>query len=121
MVLRDYQEKAVEDVRKAWAAGYRRPCLVMPCGAGEKYGKEAAENVMKTAAAVKIIPAKSIYPEVKEKVDISDIAEIPGDEKTKELLIEAVRNAEPVTSLKSAANNHAREEISSITVSTFAN
>lgn len=35
MELRDYQVKAISDVRKAWAAGYRRPCVVMPCGAGK--------------------------------------------------------------------------------------
>lgn len=35
MELRDYQIKAISDVRKAWASGYRRPCVVMPCGAGK--------------------------------------------------------------------------------------
>ena len=35
MELRDYQLKAISDVRNAWAAGYRRPCVVMPCGAGK--------------------------------------------------------------------------------------
>ena len=35
MELRDYQLKAICDVRNAWAAGYRRPCVVMPCGAGK--------------------------------------------------------------------------------------
>lgn len=33
--LRDYQLKAINDVHKAWAAGFRRPCVVMPCGAGK--------------------------------------------------------------------------------------
>lgn len=35
MELRDYQIKAVNDIHKAWAAGFRRPCVVMPCGAGK--------------------------------------------------------------------------------------
>lgn len=35
MELRDYQVKAVSDIHKAWAAAFRRPCLVMPCGAGK--------------------------------------------------------------------------------------
>lgn len=35
MKLRDYQEKAIADVHKAWATGFRRPCVVMPCGAGK--------------------------------------------------------------------------------------
>lgn len=35
MELRDYQIKAINDVHSAWAHGYKRPCVVMPCGAGK--------------------------------------------------------------------------------------
>lgn len=35
MELRDYQISAINNVHKAWAQGYKRPCVVMPCGAGK--------------------------------------------------------------------------------------
>ena len=35
VLIGDYQLKAINDVHKAWAAGFRRPCVVMPCGAGK--------------------------------------------------------------------------------------
>ena len=35
MELRDYQIKAINDVHSAWAHGFKRPCVVMPCGAGK--------------------------------------------------------------------------------------
>lgn len=63
--------------------------------AGEKYGREAAENVIKTAAAVKLIRSADIYPNVKEKGDISDIASELGDTEARRLLTEAVKKAEP--------------------------
>ena len=34
-VLRDYQEKAVDDTRTAFAKGYNAPCLVLSTGAGK--------------------------------------------------------------------------------------
>lgn len=48
MELRDYQEKAIADVHNAWAAGYRRPCVVMPCGAGKSV--TVAEIARRTTA-----------------------------------------------------------------------
>lgn len=48
MELRDYQIKAINDVHKAWAAGFHRPCLVMPCGAGKSV--IAAEIAKRTTA-----------------------------------------------------------------------
>lgn len=38
-VLRDYQEKAVEDTRTAFAKGYNAPCLVLSTGAGKCFAK----------------------------------------------------------------------------------
>jgi superfamily II DNA or RNA helicase len=35
MELRDYQIKAISDIRQAWKDGYKSPCLVAPCGAGK--------------------------------------------------------------------------------------
>lgn len=58
--------------------------------AGEKYGRETAERIRGSAAAVKLIRSADIYPDVPHKGDISDIAEILGEEKAKQLLIEAV-------------------------------
>lgn len=46
--LRDYQQKAIADVHKAWAAGFRRPCVVMPCGAGKSV--TVAEIARRTTA-----------------------------------------------------------------------
>lgn len=48
ITLRDYQEKAISDVHNAWAAGYRRPCVVMPCGAGKSV--TVAEIARRTTA-----------------------------------------------------------------------
>lgn len=63
--------------------------------AGEKYSRETAERICSSAAAVKLIRSSEIYPGVPHKGDISDIAAALGDEKTKQLLVEAVaRTAE---------------------------
>ncbi len=35
MILRDYQTRAIADVRAAYASGRRAPCLVLPTGAGK--------------------------------------------------------------------------------------
>jgi superfamily II DNA or RNA helicase len=34
-ILRDYQNKAVCEVAQSWRQGFKRPCVVMPCGAGK--------------------------------------------------------------------------------------
>ena len=33
--LRDYQLKAIQDVARAWRCGFKRPCIVIPCGGGK--------------------------------------------------------------------------------------
>lgn len=33
--LRDYQEQLVSDVRQAYIDGFKRPCIVLPCGGGK--------------------------------------------------------------------------------------
>lgn len=35
MELRDYQQDLIDSVHNAWAGGYRRPCIVLPCGGGK--------------------------------------------------------------------------------------
>lgn len=35
MELRDYQQDLIDSVHNAWAEGYRRPCIVLPCGGGK--------------------------------------------------------------------------------------
>lgn len=35
MELRNYQKEAIDAVHKAWADGYRAPCIVGPCGCGK--------------------------------------------------------------------------------------
>ena len=67
--------------------------------AGEKYGAETASRISGAAAAVKLIKASEIYPDVPHKGDISDIAAGLGDKQAKKLLTEAVaRTAEFVQS-----------------------
>lgn len=84
--------------RKEWDEFFRRKNVAVITDndeAGEKYGMDAASSVCRTAAAVKLIRSADIYPQVKPKGDISDIAAELGDEETRRLLIEAVKNAEP--------------------------
>ncbi|MGN0656586.1 MAG: DEAD/DEAH box helicase [Ruminiclostridium sp.] len=35
MKLRDYQQDLITGVHNAWAEGYKRPCIVLPCGGGK--------------------------------------------------------------------------------------
>ena len=35
MELRDYQQDLITGVHNAWAEGYKRPCIVLPCGGGK--------------------------------------------------------------------------------------
>ncbi|MDE5792077.1 MAG: AAA family ATPase, partial [Oscillospiraceae bacterium] len=61
---------------------------------GETYGENVAKNVIKISKSVKIVSAKTIWDECPEKGDISDIAETLGQDKTIELLLDAIRKAE---------------------------
>ncbi|MDE6777198.1 MAG: AAA family ATPase [Oscillospiraceae bacterium] len=61
---------------------------------GETYGETVAKNVSKIAKSVKVVSAKTIWDECPEKGDISDIAEALGQNKTIELLLDAIRKAE---------------------------
>ncbi len=35
MKLRDYQQDLITGVHNAWSEGYKRPCIVLPCGGGK--------------------------------------------------------------------------------------
>lgn len=48
MELRDYQVQLISDIHSAWRHGYKRPCAVMPCGAGKSL--TAAEISKRTTA-----------------------------------------------------------------------
>ncbi|MDE7093774.1 MAG: hypothetical protein K2O52_02565, partial [Oscillospiraceae bacterium] len=61
---------------------------------GEAYGEFIAKNVYEIAESVKIVPAKSIWSECPEKGDISDIVQILGKDKTKQLLLDAINKTE---------------------------
>lgn len=65
--------------------------------AGEKYGRETAERIRGSAAAVKLIRSADLFPALKPKGDISDIAAEVGEEKAKQLLIEAVSRSDTFT------------------------
>ena len=64
---------------------------------GETYGKNIAKNVSRIARSVKMIPAKSIWDKCPEKGDISDIAQVLGQDQTIERLLDATRKAEYYT------------------------
>ena len=65
--------------------------------AGEKYGRETAERIRTSAAAVKLLRSADIYPDVPHKGDISDIAQAVGDVEAKRLLAEAVAHTAEYT------------------------
>ncbi|MDE5755022.1 MAG: AAA family ATPase [Oscillospiraceae bacterium] len=61
---------------------------------GETYGENVAKNVSRIARSVKIIPTKTIWNDCPEKGDISDIVQAIGQDRTLELLLDAIRQAE---------------------------
>ena len=73
-------------------------CIIMDNDEpGEGYGCGAASKIRKYAKAVKLIRSADIYPSLKPKGDISDIAAEIGIEETKRLILEAMK--------KTAENN----------------
>ena len=58
--------------------------------AGADCGKIAVTALSDVTASLKVIPSASLYPELPNKGDISDIVDIIGAERTKELLDRAV-------------------------------
>ena len=60
---------------------------------GRELGEASAESLCGVAESVRLIPSESIYPPLKPKGDISDIAEAVGVEEAKRLLTEAIKSA----------------------------
>lgn len=58
--------------------------------AGEHYGRFIGKHVYQTAKSVKVVPASAIYALCPQKGDISDIANILGEDKAKQALKTAV-------------------------------
>lgn len=84
--------------RREWDEFFRGKNVVVITDndeAGERFGMNAASSVCRTAAAVKLIRSADVYPQVKPKGDISDIAAELGNAETRRLLIEAVKNSQP--------------------------
>lgn len=62
--------------------------------AGEKHGIKVANALSNVAKSIKLIPTTSIYSDICEKGDISDVVEAVGLQDAKELLDKAVSSAE---------------------------
>ena len=62
--------------------------------AGEKHGNYTARALLSSAASVKLIKSKDVYPDIMQKGDISDIAAAVGIEKAKALLLETAERTE---------------------------
>ena len=61
---------------------------------GRKYGHKVAENAIKIANSVKIIPPTAIWSECPEKGDISDIVKAIGKDEASALLVDAIQRTE---------------------------
>ena len=64
---------------------------------GRKYGAFLSSHCLGLCQEVRLVPSESIWPELSETGDISDIVTALGKEKTTELLKETVRNATPLS------------------------
>lgn len=65
--------------------------------AGREHGRATAESLCGVAESVRLIPSESVYPQLKEKGDISDIVQAVGLDEAKEMLIEAVKASDLYT------------------------
>ncbi len=61
--------------------------------AGKEHGQSTAQSLYGTAVSIRLIPSELIYPELKEKGDISDIANAVGLEETRRMLMQAMKAA----------------------------
>lgn len=59
---------------------------------GLKYATEIANNILKIARSVKLVPSQKLYEPLKQKGDISDIAEEIGKDRTKQLLENVIKS-----------------------------
>ncbi len=77
-----------------WLRGKKCYIIADNDEAGNKYAEKAAESLTSDNITAYIIPAASVYQDISEKDDISDIALKLGMDKTAELLRTAMENAE---------------------------
>lgn len=63
---------------------------------GEKYCQAIVDSAMDIARSVRVIRLRDGYPELPDKGDISDLADIAGAENARQILDELVAAAEPV-------------------------
>lgn len=77
--------------------------------AGEKHAEGTARALLQSATTVKLVKSSDIYPDVREKGDISDIVAAIGIEKAKEQLFKAVENTQQYI------NSHISEKAAIIT------
>ena len=61
---------------------------------GRKYGQKVAENAVKIANSVKIIPPTAIWSECPEKGDISDIVKAIGKDEASARLVDAIQHTD---------------------------
>ena len=62
--------------------------------AGREHGRSTAESLCEVAESVRLIPSESIYPQLKQKGDISDIVQAVGLDEAKRMLKNAIGSAE---------------------------
>jgi len=62
--------------------------------AGKEHGRSTAESLCKVAENVRLIPSESIYHQLKQKGDISDIVQAVGLDEAKMMLKNAINSAE---------------------------
>ena len=74
-------------------------------GAGADCGKIAVTALSDVTASLKVIPSASLYPELPNKGDISDIVDIIGAERTKELLDYAVADEKYIVTEDTSKEN----------------
>ena len=77
--------------------------------AGKKHAQQTAETICRDVKALKLIPSAAVYPALKKKGDISDIAIEIGIENTRNLLIETQKKT-PVYNADSVVGSLIAEE-----------
>lgn len=73
---------------------------------GREHGRATAESLLGIAESVRLIPSESIYPQLKEKGDISDIVQAVGLDEAKRMLIEAENRTEIYVKTGTAVKEH---------------
>lgn len=78
--------------------------------AGANSGEQAITALFDVTASLKVIPTASLYPELPNKGDISDILDILGTERTKELLDSVVADEKYIVTEDTSAETEQDDE-----------